>query len=265
MNSAQKQNVLITGGSSGIGQALAIRLGKTGYHVIITARRRERLDETVTQIITAGGEAIALVCDLTDPIQRADLIREVERQVGPVDVLVNNAGSGYYGHYDQMDWQDANQMLQLDVVALAHLSHDYFKMMKLRGSGHIINISSIVGDLPVQGTSIYSSSKAFVNAFTTALYREAGHTGVHVSLVKPGPVKTEFYDVARSTPGGAPIPGEAMGITVDQVAKRIEQLILHPRKLVVIPWYYFFFPAVNFLFSWGLDWIGSYVYHPAKE
>ena len=112
------------------------------------------------------------------------------------DLLVNNAGLGWYGYGDQMSWKTAQEMLQVNVEAVVQLSLTFLAKMRLRNAGHIINIGSISGSLPSQGIALYGATKSFLDNFTTALQRELAGTHVHVSVVRAGPVKTEFVEAA---------------------------------------------------------------------
>lgn len=248
--------VLITGGSCGIGREVAIQLGQSGYRVAIAARGQADLDEVAGLIRQAGGTAEAYTCDLTIESERNHLIRSVTEEMGEIDVLINNAGRGWYGFYDEMSWEDTNEILQLNTVALAHLTQLVLGPMKARGSGQILNLGSVVGDLPVQGSAMYSATKAFVDSFTTCVARETRGTGVYVSLIKPGPVRTPNYPRAGEVRGGSPVPVDQVGISVDYAARHIVKAVKHPARLVIIPWYYYLFPAVDVLFGWIFDLLG---------
>ena len=109
-----------------------------------------------------------------------------------VDVLVNNAGLGWYGFGTEMPWTIASEILQVNITAAVHFTLLFLKKMRSLGSGHIINIGSISGSLPSQGVALYGATKSFLDNFTTALYRELTGTHLHVSVVRAGPVLTEF-------------------------------------------------------------------------
>ena len=126
--------------------------------------------------------------------------------------------------------------------------------MRARGHGHIVNVGSIAGNLPSQGVAIYSATKAFVDNFTTCLHREMRGSGVHVSVVKPGPVTTEFFDVASCA--GRQMPAERFGVKPEAVAGRIWGVLCHPVRMACIPRWYWFVPWVEPYFGWVMDLLG---------
>ena len=197
------------------------------------ARRRERLETLAEQIRAAGGNARILTADLRS---EADRVRLCE-QAGTADVLVNNAGLGWYGYGDEMSWKTAREMLQVNVEAVVQLSLAFLAEMRQRNTGHIINIGSISGSLPSQGIALYGATKSFLDNFTTALHRELAGTHVHVSVVRAGPVKTEFGEAALLHENGGHVPTEKMGVTAEKVAERIWTLIQRPRRLIYVPDY----------------------------
>ncbi len=229
-----KKRVLITGASSGIGAAFARFLAEKGWYVILTARREERLAALSREIQEQGGHADFLAGDISRADFREDLMQTVQAQ-GNLDVLVNNAGFGWYGYFSRMQWEDARNMLAVNMEAMAHLTRLVLPHMLARKAGHIINISSVAGGLPNQGIAMYSASKAFVDAFTTSLYRELHGSGVTASAMRLGPVKTEFYDQARQMENGGSVPAEQFGIPVERVNRALWRLLRHPRRFVYVP------------------------------
>ncbi len=256
MSSTKSQIVLITGASSGIGAATAEYLAYHGYRVILVARRKEKL-QTLTESITRNrGDALFYEADLTIEQERQELFeRLIQEQLVP-DILINNAGFGWYGHYETMSWKTAKDLIAVNIEAVAHLTRLFLPSMLKKKKGHIINIGSIVGKLPEQGVAMYSASKAFLDAFTTSIYRELRGSNVTISVARLGPVKTEFFDAARSHQNGGNVPAEKLAISSERVAQGVLKLIKHPRKIVYIPWYVAASPLLETLFSWLLDLIG---------
>jgi short-subunit dehydrogenase len=247
---------IITGASSGIGAATARRLARAGMQVVLVARRRERLDALAENIRMAGGAAHIIVADLTQESERTRLFQEVTEQYGDVDILVNNAGLGWYGYGDEMSWKTALEMLQVNVEAVAQLSLSFLSRMRKRNTGHIINIGSISGSIPSQGIALYGATKAFLDNFTTALHRELAGTRVHVSVVRAGPVKTEFGEAALQHENGLHVPTEKIGVTSEKVAERVWALVRRPRRLVYIPFYLRLVPWLELSFGWIIDRLG---------
>ena len=243
---------VITGASSGIGEAIARRLAAQGMRVVLVARRRERLERLAGEIHQNGGSARILTADLRRESDRLHLCEEA----GTADVLVNNAGLGWYGYGDEMSWKTALEMLQVNVEAVVQLSLNFLVNMRQRNTGHIINIGSISGSLPSQGVALYGATKSFLDNFTTALHRELAGTRVHVSVVRAGPVKTEFGQAVLLHENGLHLPTEKMGVSAELVAERIWALIRRPRRLIYIPDYLRLVPWLELAFGWIIDQVG---------
>jgi uncharacterized protein len=253
MNNYWKDKVaVVTGASSGIGEAVARKLAAQGLQVVLVARRRDRLESLANQIRLAGGSARVLSADLTCEADRLRLCEEA----GKADILVNNAGLGWYGYGSEMSWKTALEMLQVNVEAVVQLSLTFLAGMRKRNTGHIINIGSISGSLPSQGIALYGATKSFLDNFTTALHRELTGTHVHVSVVRAGPVKTEFSEAALAEENGGHIPTENMGVSPDYVAWRIWKLLLRPRRVIYIPDWLRVVPWTELAFGWIIDRVG---------
>jgi len=247
---------VVTGASSGIGAVTARMLAAAGYTVLLVARRTDRLDQLASEISAAGGKAEALTVDLSKPDGPKSVFDHIMERYGGLDVLVNNAGFGWYGWTSDMQLATAQDMIQLNNAALTQLIVLFLPVMRRAGRGHIINVSSIAGSIPSQGVVLYSATKSFVDALTTALYRELRGTGVHVSEVKPGPVLTEFYRTAERQPMGGPVPAERYGIKPETVAEAILKLIAKPRRTRYVPGRMRIIPLVELTFGWLIDRLG---------
>jgi short-subunit dehydrogenase len=250
------KRILVTGASSGIGESVARLLARSGARVILTARSGDRLRALDREIKAAGGIARAVSADLTVPAERDRLLAEARGAFGGIDVLVNNAGFGWYGYGDQMSRAVADEMISLNVSAVVHLTLALLAEMKARNAGHIVNIGSIAADLPAQGIALYSATKAFIDNFTTSLYRETRGTAVCISLVKPGPVKTGFFTYAARRFRSGTIPGRRLGTTPQAVARRVLALIRRPKKKAYLPKIYGLAPLAELLFSKLFDLFG---------
>jgi short-subunit dehydrogenase len=250
------KSVLITGASSGIGAATAYRLAQAGLRVILVARRRERLDALAEEIQIAGGAAHVIAADLTSASARQSVFEQVTAEFDAPDVLINNAGFGWYGFGDKMPWSTALEMVELNIAAVVHFTLLFLKKMRQGNNGHIINIGSISGELPSQGIAVYGATKSFLNNFTTALYRELRGTRLHISVVRAGPVLTEFCHTAAEKPSGFHLPTEKMGVLPEKVAERIWDLIQHPRRAIYVPAYLAVTPWIESYFGWLIDRLG---------
>jgi short-subunit dehydrogenase len=246
---------VITGASSGIGEATAQRLASAGLQVTLVARRLERLLNVKERIEAAGGKAKVIAADLSRAEDRTRVFESVQAD-GGADVLINNAGFGWYGYYKDMPWETAREMLQVNIGAVVHLTSLFLPEMQKKNRGHIINVGSISGSIPSQGIAIYAASKSFLDAFTTALYRETRGTKVHVSVARVGPVLTEFSETALGRENGGHVPTEKVGVTAEYVAERIWGLLLHPKRVTYIPRWLSITPWVELSFGWLEDLIG---------
>ena len=256
MNTWKGKIAVVTGASSGIGAAIARRLAHEGLRVVLVARRLDRLESLAEEIRCTGGEACILVADLTQEIDRKRVFDEVERRLGNVDVLVNNAGFCWYGYGTEMLWKTAWEMLQVNVEAVVQLSLSFLGGMRRRNAGHIINIGSISGSIPSQGVALYGATKSFLDNFTTALYRELAGTRVHVSVVRAGPVRTEIGEAALAKENGGHVPTEHVGVTAEHVAWQIWKLLLRPKRVIYVPGWMRVVPWAELAFGWIIDRVG---------
>ncbi|MBI4732986.1 MAG: SDR family oxidoreductase [Chloroflexi bacterium] len=252
----QDKVAVVTGASSGIGAATAKQLAREGMQVVLVARRLDRLEDLAGEIRQDGGQAYAIPADLTQESDRARVFQEVTGRFGNADVLVNNAGLGWYGYGNEMPWKTALEILQVNVEAVVQLTLGFLGKMRLRNAGHIINVGSISGSIPSQGVAVYGATKSFLDNFTTALYRELKGSRVHVSVVRAGPVRTEFGEVALSKENGGHVPTEHIGVTADYVAWRIWKLMLRPRRVIYVPDWLRVVPLAELAFGWIIDRVG---------
>lgn len=211
--------ILITGASSGIGREIARQLARRARTLVLVARREERLEALRDELLEHNPTLGVMVerCDLSHPDEVDTLLDSLHRHLVRVDVLVNNAGLGDYGLYEQESWSRIHQMLQVNVTAPVLLTHRLLRRMLERGRGGILNIGSATGRLFYPGMSVYAGTKHFVEGFTESLRLELSGTGVVVTLVTPGPVDTEFGEVAGDE--GARQRPSWMRISADQCAR----------------------------------------------
>jgi hypothetical protein len=252
---SEAKTALITGASAGIGAGLARFLARKGMRVILAARREDRLEALAEEIRSTGGEAQVHQADLGSPAERAGLFESACRH-GCIDVLINNAGFGWYGYYSKMPWETARQMLAVNVESMAHLTSLCLPGMLSRRNGHIINIGSIVGGFSNQGVALYAASKSFMDAFTTALHRELRGSGVHASVMRLGPVKTDFFKAAKQLENGGSIPAERWAVSVERVNRALWRLLNKPRRVVYLPGWLWITQLADPLFGSLIDRLG---------
>ncbi|MEA2465984.1 MAG: uncharacterized protein QOJ57_110 [Thermoleophilaceae bacterium] len=186
----------MTGASSGIGADIARELAKRGHGVTLVARREDRLKTLAEELGKAGVRVEVVACDVADPDARAQMVDTINRRGLDVEVLVNNAGYGSGGLFVELDADSEVAMVRVNCEAVVALCHQYLPGMVERGRGAVLNVGSTAGEQPLPRQATYSASKAFVNTFSDALHSEMHGKGVTVTSLRPGPVKTEFGDVA---------------------------------------------------------------------
>jgi short-subunit dehydrogenase len=195
---SDRSTALVTGASSGIGRAFAHALAERGHGVTLVARRADRLEEIADELRRAFGiRAEVVPTDLTDQSACERLVEEIDRRELVVEVLVNNAGFGIYAPFASSDLDREFEQLALLIGAVVHLNGRYLPRMLERGSGAIVNVSSTAGFQPLPGNGTYSASKAFVLMHSEALHAETRGSGVTVTAVCPGPVRTGFQETSE--------------------------------------------------------------------
>ncbi|WP_062012193.1 SDR family oxidoreductase [Aureimonas sp. AU4] len=193
---ASHSRALVTGASAGIGRSYAEHLARTGCALVLVARRRDRLDELASQLRDAHGvEVEVLPADLADPAGVATVAERLAAEPA-IDLLINNAGYAARGMVAELDPAALADMIQVNVVALAQLSHAAMEAMRALGRGRIVNVSSGTVFAAFAGNAGYGASKNFVMAFTRTMQVEAEGTGVEVQLLIPGVIATDFHAVA---------------------------------------------------------------------
>ncbi|MEO8070400.1 MAG: SDR family NAD(P)-dependent oxidoreductase [Acidobacteriota bacterium] len=223
--------VIITGASSGIGRATAIRAAADGARVVVSARREERLQDLVREIHSAGGSALAVRGDVTREADMHDLVRRGGAEFGRVDVMICNAGIGYHGRLDDTPDTAIRRLVDVNLVGTIYSARAALRVMRAQGHGHIIAISSIVGRRGVAGSSVYSATKAAQVAFIESLRAEFIGTGLHASVVFPVSTTTEFHDAIRRDFSQA-VTGYGPRQSAETVADAIVRCILSPKAEV---------------------------------
>jgi NADP-dependent 3-hydroxy acid dehydrogenase YdfG len=186
---------VITGASSGIGEATVRALAAEGAVVVAGARRKERLDGLADEVTLGGGKAIAVECDVTDEVQAHGLVRRAVEEFGRIDILVNNAGVMLLSTVGKGLSDQWRQMFEVNVMGLLYATHAAIGHMKEQGSGHLVNISSVAGRKVTRDSSgVYAGTKFAVNAISEGLRQELLQDGIRVTIIEPGAVDTELPD-----------------------------------------------------------------------
>lgn len=196
---------LVTGASSGIGEAIARRLAGEGTDLVLVARCQPALDELASELAARDGVAVeVLVADLSAPVASAAVERRLRSVDSPIDLLVNNAGFGTSGPFVEMPVAREQQQIELNVVALTRLTSAAVGAMATAGRGDVLNIASIAGLYPAPGGATYAATKAYVVSFSQALHAELAGTPVGVTVSLPGFTRTDFHRRSGSDPSGVP-------------------------------------------------------------
>ncbi|HUL85242.1 MAG TPA: SDR family oxidoreductase [Actinomycetota bacterium] len=209
--------VVVTGASAGIGEVTAVAFAKRGAKVVLAARRTERLDELADRIHRAGGSALALTVDVGDPKQLDRLPGVIHEAVGPVDVLVNNAGMPGRGGFDSLPYDQIEKVVRVNLLGVLYGSRAFLPGMLARGHGHIVNVASLAGRFAPPGAALYTATKHAVVAFSESLNYDTAPRGVLVASVNPGFVETEAFTHDD-------LPSFAV-LDVDRVAEAIVKVV----------------------------------------
>ena len=209
---------IVTGGTRGIGRAIASSLVREGVQVAITGRNEQDVAQAASQLKAAG-----YVCDVRDYDQVKSTFAKVAQDLGGVDILVNNAGVGIFAPVESMSVEDFRAVLETNVFGVFYCCHEAIPLMKRRGGGYIINISSLAGANAHPNLAAYNASKFGLNGFSEALMQEVRHDGIKVSYIMPGSVNTEFG-------GDEPSDAKSWQLQPDDVARVVMNLLEYPDR-----------------------------------
>ena len=234
--SLEGRTALVTGASSGIGAATAVALAEAGAAVAIGARRTDRLDTLATRLRDGGATVLQLELDVTDEQACIDAVRRTRKELGRLDVLVNNAGVMLLGTIAGADTEDWRRMLHTNVLGLMYMTHAAIEGMVEQGSGDVVNISSVAGRTARKGAGVYNASKWAVNAFSESLRQEVTGRGVRISLVEPGAVATELTDhITQPDAKAASVQmyTSMRSLQADDVARAIRYVVSQPPHVAI--------------------------------
>jgi len=242
----------ITGASSGLGTGLAIRLAKEGYAVGLAARRADLLEELVAEIRSGGGKAQAFPCDVANRDQVLSSIRSCEDQLGPVDLLVANAGVSRNTRIEAFDGLDIEQIIRVNLMGAIYSTEGVLAGMLERDRGQIVAVASIAGFAGLPMSAAYSASKGGMINFFESLRIDLRGTGVDVTVITPGFVKTAMTSQNRHKMPFLMDLDLAIEVMVRAIRKRKKSLAF-PRPLAAVVWGARFLPRPVY------DWLASKV------
>lgn len=214
------RRVLVTGASSGIGEATALALATHGCELALVARRADRLEDVADRVRSKGGRAESIPVDLSDPIAAAEAAREADARLGGLDGVVNNAGIGVFGPYDKMAWTDISQMVHLNLLAPMAIAHAVLPGMLERRFGRILNVLSVITHTSLPFTNAYAATKSGLLGFSRVMNVETRKRGVTFLSLSPGATDTPIWGE-----GGPP---RAKMLSAAAVAETISNMLLAP-------------------------------------
>ena len=231
--------VIVTGASSGIGEATARAFGREGAKIVLAARRVDKLQALAHEVnaMGSGAETLVVQADLSKLEDIQSMITQTLERFGCIDVLVNNAGFGRLDWLENLDpIKDIQAQIDVNVMGVIQTTRQVLPVMIEQRAGSIINMCSMAGLVGTPTYSIYAASKHAVHGFSEALRREVKPWGIDVSLIYPGGVVTEFTQhagIKRKTNAKTP---KFMLLTAEQVGSAVVKLVSYPRRMLIIPW-----------------------------
>lgn len=230
MDRKKQKVIVITGATSGLGLELAKIAALEGFHIVLIARRLDRLKGLQKELGQQAGSVRIFQADVTD----RQAIEDVFNQIGKVDVLINNAGVGYFTWAHEAKPDETKQMIDVNVTGLITCCEQVMPQMMARKSGHIINIASQAGKMATPKSAVYAATKHAVLGYTNSLRMEMGRFGIFVTAINPGPIATPFFE--QADPGGTYVKnaGKFM-LNPEDVARKIMDVVGRPVREVNMP------------------------------
>ena len=230
------KTALVTGASSGIGEATALALAAEGAAVAVSGRRMDRLDALAQRIKESGGTAKAITADVSAEDQARGMVAEANAALGRLDILVNNAGVMLLGPIAHADTEDWRRMIETNVLGLMYATHAALPLMRAQGSGRVVNISSVAGRTARAGAGVYNASKWGVGAFSESLRQEVYKDKIRVTIIEPGAVATELTHHITNTEAKQQIEqfiGNMTPLQSEDIAAAILYAVTQPPRVSV--------------------------------
>lgn len=222
----------MTGASSGIGRAVTIELARAGAQLVATARREDRLRKLSDEVVAANGKIVTVAGDITDTQTRQRVIDAVQSNYGGLDILINNAGIGAMGLFEQADPQRLRKIFEVNVFALVEMTRLALPLLKKGVTPMVVNVSSILGHCGAPHNSEYCASKFAVQGFSESIRAEFYRHGIDVLVVSPGTTETEFFDsvIEHTSEPGWP---KHTSVSAEQVARAMVKAMRQGRHEII--------------------------------
>lgn len=233
------QIALVTGASSGIGAATAQALARAGAHILLLARRRSALEAVAMQIRASGGQASLYPVDVGDAAAVTAVAAAIQNEIGTPGILINNAGAGRFLAIDETEPQAAEQMMRVPYLAAFTITRAFLPAMLQQGGGHIVNVTSVAGFIPIPGATAYVTARAAMRAFSQALALDLHDTPIGVTLLAAGKVDSPYFGNNPGSETRIPTFTHLFPtLSTAQVAAAIVEAIQQRQREVIIPWQY---------------------------
>jgi len=240
---------IVTGASSGIGAATAEAFARKGASVACVARRADRLAETLARCTKVAGAGHAITADVADEDAAERIVAETVHRLGPVDVVVNNAGIPLHRDAAETSVADIERIMAVNFFAAVRLTMAVLPSMIERGRGVVINVTSVAGYLPNPQEAAYGASKAALSLWSHGLSVDLHNRGVHVGVVSPGPIETEIWGLSDLKYGGKRFPAATVADAIVGAVEHGRVHVTSPRRFGLFPAIY---PVTGRGFRWGL-------------
>lgn len=218
------RTAIVTGGTKGIGLAIARALVAAGVNVSISARHADEIEKVAAELNKFGsGRCVGFVCDVRDEAQVKALFANTLSALGGLDILINNAGIGIFAPVESTSSDDFRAVIETNLCGVFYCCHQAIPLMKQRGGGYIVNLSSLAGANAHPNMAAYNASKFGLNGFTEALMQEVRHDNIKVSYIMPGSVNTEFG-------GDEPTPEKSWQLQPEDIARVVMDLLQYPDR-----------------------------------
>ena len=238
MNKNSKFNdqvVVITGASSGIGRATALEFAREGAKTVLVSRSLEKLERVADEIRSFNPNVLAVPTDVSSPEQVHEMVEKVLSEVGRIDVLFNNAGSSYVGRVEDENFvENAKKMIDVDYFGTVYTTKEVLPVMQKQGSGHIMNMSSVVGRKAFPHFGGYSSVMHAISGFTDSLRQELSGSGINVSIIHPALTQTPLLNHVKPEDMPPPFRG-ITPISVESVAKAVVNCVYYNQARIIVP------------------------------